>query len=461
MPHLTLEDLKKLNGFKFESLVEFDQVSRVCIDSRIIERGDLYVAIKGNNFDGHSFIKEAFAKGAKAVLVNKRKASQIVKENEETNIFSVSDTTKALGELARIWRFKLKCDVLALTGSVGKTTTKELIASILSTKFKTQKTFANNNNHIGVPLTIFSAGDEIEKLVLECGSNHPGEIEYLAEIAQPDYALITMIGDSHLEFLINRNGVFKEKKSLFDVTLKREGKIFVNLDDKYLRKYANVKNAVAYSFVEKKANYFGEILSFDKLYRPKIRINKGQKIFQARLPLFGESAAQNFLAAFAVCSELGVSFSEIKKALKELKPIDKRLKVLDINTSIIIEDYYNANPQSMKEALRCLAHIKKERKIAILGDMFELGEVALKEHVNLKKPIIDANVNSLFLIGKNMKNLYEKIKNNKNIETKYFSNREKMKEYLLSVDFKNSAVLIKGSRGMKMEDFLEIVKQKL
>lgn len=461
MPTLLLKDLESLNGFKTVNLKSFESCNGVSIDTRTISQGNIFVAIKGKNFDGHNFVGDALSKGASAVVVNKTKAKKILSDYPEADIFSVPDTVKAFGELAKIWRFKLNCEVIALTGSVGKTTTKEIIAALLERKYRVQKTVGNNNNHIGVPLTIFSANDEVEKLVLECGTNHPGEIEYLAKIANPDISLITMIGDSHLEFLKNRLGVFNEKRKLFDAALDRKGKIIVNLDDKYLRKYANKNGAKTYSFENKNADYYGEILKYDKFYRPKIRISKGDKKFEAKLPLYGEAAAKNFLAAFAVCSEAGLSFKHIKSAIKNLRSFDKRMNVVELNGTIIIEDHYNANPQSMSEALKFLGNIKTKRKIAALGDMFELGESSQKEHKNLKKAVIDAKVDEIFLIGKNMKYLYEELIKKTSIKVRHFSSREKLKEALEKEDLKNSAILVKGSRGMKMEEFLEVVKQKL
>ena len=226
---INLTDIFNLKNSVIYNPDNFKAVSKVSIDSRTIKANSIYVALKGNKFDGHNFVKEAVSKGAIAIIINKNRLTSF--DNLNCTIITVPNTTIAYGELAQKFRNKFNGKLISITGSNGKTTTKEILATILSEKFKTNKTLANNNNHIGVPKTIFSIKKGTEVLVLEHGTNHFGEIDYTANIAKPNYAVITNIGDSHLEYLIDTNGVYKEKSSLFNETLSNGGTIFVNTDD--------------------------------------------------------------------------------------------------------------------------------------------------------------------------------------------------------------------------------------
>ena len=233
---ITLEDLFNLESAVLYNPDSFRTLRNVSIDSRNIPGSCLFIAIKGERFDGHDFIENAVTNGAEAVLVNKKKLNKL--GEIDIPVVAVEDTVKALGELAGVWRKKLSTKIIGITGSAGKTSTKEMVAMLLSTKYKVNKTIANHNNHIGVPLTLFSTNEKHDVLVAELGTNHFGEIEYTANIALPDYAMITNIGDSHLEFFLNRKGVLKEKSALFKATAEMNGTLFINEDDKLLKKTA-------------------------------------------------------------------------------------------------------------------------------------------------------------------------------------------------------------------------------
>ena len=256
----------------------YKSASGASIDTRTIKRGELFIALKGEHFDGHDFVNEAVKIGANAVVINEEKYSEF--ENLSVPVITVKDTTIALGDLAEIWREKLTAKIIGITGSSGKTTTKEILASLLSMKYKVNKTVANNNNHIGVPLTILSTNNSHEVLVAELGSNHFGEISYSANILQPDYALITNIGDSHLEFLENRNGVLKEKVSLFEATLSRKGYLFVNNDDKMLKKiFPKYLNRISFGF-SKNSDVKGKILSCSDMGNVNLEIIRIKKLLK-------------------------------------------------------------------------------------------------------------------------------------------------------------------------------------
>lgn len=454
--HLNIEDIFNIPTAVIYNPDMFKSIYHVSINSRNIKKNSLFIAIKGERFDGHDFINEVVKRGASAIVINEKKFKKI--NDLEIPVITVKDTTLALGEIAKLWRAKLKTKIIGITGSAGKTTTKEILAALLSEKFKVNKTVANNNNHIGVPLTILSTNEKHQVLVAELGTNHFGEIPYSAVIASPDLALITNIGDSHLEYLKNRNGVFKEKSALFNETLKRTGKVFINNDDKILKEFGKtVKGKVTFALKEK-ADYKAIIKGYDKFAKPQIEIGNKKKSFVATLPLSGEKNVLNFTAAFAIASELGLTNSQIQKAVKKIKSYNKRLEIKNYKTFTLIDDTYNANPDSMKSALEILDKIEsRKKKIAVLGDMFELGSESKLKHIALASFINKTNVAEVYSIGKMMKLMNQKL-NEKIKVQKHFADREMLKRFLKSLDINNSAILIKGSRGMKMEEFVSIIE---
>lgn len=454
--HLTIEDIFNIPTAVIYNPDVFKSIYHVSIDSRNIEKNTLFIAIKGDRFDGHDFIEDAVKKGVAAVLISEKYFKKI--KDLDIPVITVKDTVIALGDAAKIWRSKLKTKVIGITGSAGKTTTKEIIATLLSEKFKVNKTFANNNNHIGVPLTILSTNEKHDVLVAELGTNHFGEIPYTSAILSPDLGLITNIGDSHLEYLKNRKGVFKEKSALLNEAIKRGGKVFINNDDKILKEYGKtVKNKITYSLNEK-ADYKVSIKGYDKVARPQIEIKKNKNTFAVTLPVSGEKNVLNFTAAYAIASELGLTSTQILKAVKKLTSYNKRLEINNYKKFTVINDTYNANPDSMKSALEILNKIDlHKRKIAVLGDMFELGKESKSKHLGLANFINNTKVDEVYSIGKMMKFMNQKL-NGKTKVHKHFSNRESLKKYLQAFDINNSVVLIKGSRGMKMEEFVSVIE---
>jgi UDP-N-acetylmuramoyl-tripeptide--D-alanyl-D-alanine ligase len=453
---LTIEDFFQLKSAVLYDAEKIKPVTKVAIDSRNVPSGSLFIAIKGDKFDGHDFIIDAVNKGAVVVLINGDKLSSL--ENIDVPVITVSDTTLALGELAAIWRRKLETKVIGITGSAGKTTTKEMIFTLLSGKYKVNKTLGNNNNHIGVPLTLFSTERSHDYLVLELGTNHFGEIKYTAEIAKPDYAIITNIGNSHLEFLKDRRGVFEEKAALLNVTASNNGTLFINNDDPLLFG-ANKKYSRRFTFgLEKKSDVKGEIAGYTAEGKPIVNISYKGKSSSFEVPLYGEQSAKNFLAAAAIAYKIGLRSEEIKRRLKKIQAVDKRLNVQRMNNFILINDTYNANPDSMEMSLQLLAQIKKyNNRVAILGDMFELGKQSRELHEKLSGVIVRNKINSVYTVGKMMKHLYPILKAKK-IDAIHFNDRGALNNFLKEKSFTNSIVLVKGSRGMKMEEFVETIK---
>jgi UDP-N-acetylmuramoyl-tripeptide--D-alanyl-D-alanine ligase len=456
---LTIEDFFNLPTAVLYGFERFKNVYNVSIDSRSVKRDSLFVAIKGEKFDGHNFVSDAVKNGAIAVAINEETLSHF--DTINVPIITVKDTTIALGYIAKVWRRKLSARVIGITGSAGKTTTKEILAAILISKFRVNKTLANNNNHIGVPLTILNTNEKHQVLIAELGTNHFGEIEYSANILQPDYALITNIGDSHLEFLKDRKRVYKEKSALYDITVSGNGLIFINSDDKYLKtSYLNYPQRVIYGF-SGGYNISGKILDYDEVGKPIVEISYKQKKFKAILPAYGKQSANSFLAAVSVALKLGLSEKEIISGLWKFKSIDKRLNVRKFSNAILIDDTYNANPDSTKAAIELVSKIKShKKKIVILGDMLELGDKEIQLHKNISKFLIRNNIDVVYTIGKLMGYLDDGL-NNSDIIHRHFKNKNSLMKHLSGYNFEDSVVLVKGSRGMKMEEFVTVIETKL
>lgn len=455
---LNIEDLFELSGSEIFNPDDFIDTAFVSIDSRNIKKNSIFIAIKGEKFDGHSFINEAVQNGASTVIINRSNYKKY--KNLNQTIVTVEDTVKTLGELAARWRNKLNAKVISITGSNGKTSTKDMLFDILSTKFKVNKTTANNNNHIGVPLTLLATDNSYDYLILEQGTNHFGEIEYTANIARPDYSLITNIGDSHLEFLVDRNGVLEEKEKLFAATELNNGTVFINCDDKLLKGIRKKYSRTVTFGIKSACDFTGDILGYSDDGRSNLSIKIKNLSIETVLPLYGSANAKNFLACTAVAYSLGMSPEEIKKAAEKLVPASKRLSVKIKNDHIIIDDTYNANPASFENAIELLRKIKKHKnKILVIGDMFELGKSAFEKHMGLYKVIQKARISRVICIGEMMKYLSMKL-NEIGITSQHFQNRNELAGFIQKLELKNTVVLFKGSRGMKMEEFFDLTDRR-
>ncbi len=431
------------------------EITSVSTDSRKIVPGALFVAIKGEKFDGHEFVRHVIEAGAAAVLVNDDRADEFM--NSGVTLLSAKDTIQAYGEIARIYRRLRRFKVVALTGSNGKTSTKEILHSFFSHRYKTFATGSNNNNHIGVPLTILSAPADTEYLILEIGTNHFGEIEYSAGIAVPDYGVILNIGDSHLEYLINRHGVRKEKEALLKAAEANNGTVFINLDDPQLAplvsKYGRVRT---FSFGSE-ADYKGKIMGFTNDVKTILNIFSPAGKFDVIVPLPGENNAKNMLAAIAIGMECGLTPQDIIAAAGKITPAKGRLNRIETSEFSVVDDTYNANPGSMKAAFDYLGRDKtRSTKMAVLGDMFELGENAPEMHAALAKYIKQNEISKVFLTGENMRHLADKLSGMK-IENRHFSDKSDLAAYLLNINMQDAIILVKGSRGMKMEEIVKVL----
>lgn len=450
MLNLTLKEITQLaggelNNEKFEDLV----INDVSIDTRTLNQDDLYIPIIGENFDGHKFIDSAIMKGAKAIFSEQGK---FVKD--DFPIIYVNDTTEALQEFSSKYRQSLDIKIIAITGSNGKTSTKDLISKILEEKYTVSKTIGNLNNHIGLPLTLLKFNKDTNIGVVEMGTDGFGQIEVLSKIARPDIAIITNIGDSHLEELKTKENIAKEKLHIIDY-LAEDGVFYYNLDDPILTsEYKKLnKNIRDISFgKDPKADYRLNIIESN---------NKGS-LFTLNddfynLTLIGKHQVYNASVAIAVAEEMGIEEDKIKHALLENEASSMRTELMNMNGFDILNDSYKSNPQSLLTALDTLSILDGYRnKIAILGDMLELGENEEELHRNIGRQIDPNNLDYLLLFGPLSKYIYEEaVKVMGENRVFYFDNKDKLVDKAKYIIKKGDIVLVKASRSMHLEEIIE------
>ena len=416
----------------------FLKCSKVSIDTRKIETNSFFVAIKGERFDANTFAKEALEKGASFVVIDN--ANYYIDERT----ILVNDSLETLQELAKFHRQFLNIPIIALTGSNGKTTTKELINVVLSKKFDTKATVGNLNNHIGVPLTLLSFTKETQIGIVEMGANHQKEIEFLCEIAQPDYGYITNFGKAHLEGFGGVEGVIKGKSEMYTYLKSNNKLVFVNLDDEIQNQKSVAFKRITFSQKDKSATVFIE----NVMANPFVKIKTlGVEINSHLIGLYN---ANNINAAITIGHHFEVPVSDIKTAIESYVPENNRSQLLTKGTNEIILDAYNANPSSMLVALENFIQLDKTNKCIIIGDMYELGEESLAEH----KAIVNfLNSNSDFDCHFVGKDFFANSIQKENFH--FYPTFEDFTKYLTSVRPEHKTLLIKGSRGMALERTLE------
>ncbi len=419
-------DIKKLYNLYKKSYT-------VSTDTRSIDKGSLFFALKGERFNGNTYAKTAIQKGASYAIIDEEKYAI------NDSYILVKDVLKTLQQLAKYHRKQLKIPFIGLTGSNGKTTTKELINAVLETKYNVCATKGNLNNHIGVPLTILSVDPSIEIAIIEMGANHLKEIKFLCAIAQPDFGYITNFGKAHLEGFGSEEGVIKGKSELYDYLRKNNKKVFLNPTDK--RMVIQAKGI--------------ETILIDTEYtciikRQFIEIkHKTKTSYKLKSQLIGEYNLSNILAAISIGKAFDISFRKIKKGIESYSPSNNRSQKIKKDSNTIILDAYNANPSSMKAAITNFFAIETaKKKVLILGDMFELGIHSAAEHQNIVNTILDRNENyQLLVFGINFNNTIHDKSYVKYIDTNAFNEN--------SEQIKDSYILIKGSRGMALEKILK------
>lgn len=429
-----------------------ETISSVSIDSRVVKRYDVFFAVKGANHDGHNFVSQAFKHGAACAVVQKKVA--VVSDKP---LLLVGDTIQALGELARFIRSNSFCKVIAITGSVGKTTTKNMLNHILSGKFKCFAAPKSYNNNIGVPLTVFNAPDDCEFIIAELGSNHPGEIKYLSHIIQPDIAVITTICPAHLEGFGSIEEIIKEKVSIMS-GLKQDGKLFIN-GNKELIDYCRSQNLTFKTF--------GTAKNCD-IYVENIRLSGDRSDcvvdnVTVNLPLAGRANVENAAAAWAVCRYLGLSAVQFARSIADIKPVDMRLEIVEFGPVTVINDCYNANPGSMENALQTLsllAQQRRKRPVFVFGRMGELGAESQKLHAQLGRRIVHYKI-PLVLTTEGDSAVAAQTADKSadfNISVKVFDDVARLVDNLHKFIQPDDIILVKASRSEHFEAVVERLK---
>ena len=422
----------------------------VTMDSRKACENCLFVCIKGERVDGHDFIGDVFSKGAAAVLCDH------IPETACEGVYIVAENTvEALQRLAEWYRGTLSVKVVGISGSVGKTSTKEMVASVLSAGFKVLKTQGNYNNEIGLPLTVLSIEPSHEVAVLEMGISDFGEMRLLARIARPDICVITNIGQSHLEALKTRDGILKAKTEMFEYR-NPDGPIFLNGDDDKLSTVTDVSGTkpVFYGFSENNFAHPENVESLG-LAGTKMTVCLGDNKFDAKIKMIGNHMVMNAMAASLIGEYLGMSNEKIREGLENAETIGGRSHLIAHGSGFVIDDCYNAAPTSMKAAVDSLC-LAKGRKVAILGDMFELGEDTESMHRDMGVYAVSKPIDKLICVGTISKNMYEGAKGTKSAcEVVYYETMEGLMERLEAEILPDDNVLVKASNGMHFSKLVE------
>ena len=450
MNNITLEKILKVcNGsFYGDNNLLNTSVSGITIDSRKVEEGFLFIPIKGERYDGNDFIDSAYEKKAICCLTEKRP-----KTNNHPYIL-VDSCFQAFKDLAEYYRSLFSAKVIAITGSVGKTTTKEMAVSILSQKYRVLKTQGNYNNEIGLPLTLLNIKEDCEVVVLEMGMNNFGEISRLSKMARPDVCVLTNIGVSHIENLKSREGILKAKTEIFEY-MNKDGTVILNGDDDMLSTLKNSKlNAVFYGICNTNDIYADKIIDMG-LEGTNCNIHFSDNNINVHIPSPGKHMIYNSLAAAAVGKALGLSNEEIKKGIETSVPASNRMNITKGDDITIINDVYNASPASVNAAIDVLCY-SAGRKVCILGDMFELGEHSAQFHYDVGQYAALKNIDLIICAGNMAKHIsLGAIENGNGCTVVYFYNQDIMINAISNLILKDDTVLVKASRGMQFENTVE------
>lgn len=413
------------------------QHSSVQTDTRKLKPGEIFFALKGPNFNGNLFAKQALELGAAYAVVDE-------KSDADERLIMVDDALETLQQLAKHHRQQFNIPFIAITGSNGKTTTKELVSSVLAKHYKTYTTQGNLNNHIGVPLTLLSIKQDAGIAVIEMGANHQGEIASYCNYTLPTHGIITNCGKAHLEGFGGIEGVRKGKGELYNFLKIHNGTAIINWDDHYLQEMSKGINRLV-KYGTKQGNFIGEVVKSEPYL--EVRITKGISVDIIKTHLVGEYNLPNVLCAVATGKFFGVADEKIKAAIEKYVPGNSRSQMIVQGSNRIILDAYNANPSSMKAAIENFAKLKANKKILLLGAMMELGNESLNEHRYIIELIKQNGFKEVVLVGGD----YEKI----NHPFTYFNTSAEAKDWFKQQQFVNSHILIKGSRSMQMEKVLE------
>lgn len=458
---LTLDDFYRSGGDWFGN-PPIEPIESVTIDSRHCSNNSVFFALKGINQDGHDFILTALEKGATVIVYSKPEYDSVFKEKNRLGI-RVADPLNYIQDLAKRVMRKIDFQVLGITGSNGKTTTKEMVAHVLSNKYHVHKTTGNMNNHLGVPLTIFDLDKSHNFFIVEMGMNHAGEIWTLCEIAMPNAGLITNVGTAHIEFFGTQDKIADAKGELFSYLRKKKGFLFVNADDPYLLKQIKkTSSASFYGISNSEASVKAFNITADDVscFTFQWIDEKSGKTGTVKLQIPGLHQVYNALSAVAVGLRYGIQPNTICESLNSFKAHSNRMEIKKINNLTIVSDCYNANSDSMKAGLKTLSEMKtNRRKVSVLGDMFELGELSPSLHKEIGQLINQLNIDVVITIGEQTRFLNEAIKE-KNINKFHFLTVDEALKWLDNNTKKDDIIYIKASRGMKLEHITQYLEAK-
>lgn len=450
MESLYLKEIIDAVGGKCSSLYNNVLINEINIDSRKIKNGDLFIALEGEVYDGHDFIDKAICNGASAVIVSKTAAA-----SQQVPVIQVNDTLKALGQIATFYRQKFSQPVIAVTGSVGKTSTKDMIAAVLSAKYNIHKSQGNFNNHIGMPLTILGLENSHNAMVVEMGMRGLGEIRELTHIARPSIAVITNIGITHIERLGSRENILKAKLEIVE-GLDKDGVLILNANDPLLSHVdKSIAKKVVYAGVDTDADYAAYSIIDRGEEGVSFKVKLGGKEYDVLIPAVGIHNVYNALFGIACGIELGMSPEEILTGISSYRSGKMRLNIIEKDGIKFINDCYNASPDSMKAGLQVLKSIAcGSRCFAILGNMFELGEIASTAHYDVGKMCSNLGISFCAIMGENAGDVARGVGDTNKF--KVFDTHKEIVRFMKGILKKGDVVLIKGSRAMEMERVLEL-----
>ena len=436
---------------------KFKECGVVTTDTRTLKGGEMFFALKGENFDGNEYALKALELGARYAVVS---ASAEVAKSDDPRLVKVEDTLKTLQELARWHRSMVfvggkHLPVVALTGTNGKTTTKELVRAVLSVKYNVTATEGNLNNSIGVPLTLLKVDGATQIAVVEMGASHPGDIKELVDIALPNFGLITNVGKAHLLGFGSFEGVKATKGELYDYLRRTADKAFINVDNPHLCQMASDRNMqhdperAESLLIPYGLEYQGAKVLPSSEEHPFLRIELEEITINTNL--VGSYNADNVMAALAVGKQFGVTLEEAVKAIESYVPSNNRSQMTKTERNTLIVDAYNANPTSMAAALENFSNVSADCKVAMLGDMLELGEDSLAEHVNVIRSVASRALNQTYFVGKEFTSASQTLAESELSGMQFFATSDELAEHLSQHQLSGATVLIKGSRGSRME----------
>lgn len=453
MLELNLQEIVKATKGALLKEADVKEIKAVSTDTRKIEEGTMFIALKGENFNGNNYVLDAFNKGAKIAIVDEVKCD-LNELKEDVALIKVKNTGRALMDLAKFYREKLGLKVVGITGSAGKTSTKDLVAAVLSDKYKVFKTKGNFNNEIGLPLMILELDSTYDVAILEMGMRGLGQIKELAEIASPDLGIITNIGISHIEILKTRENILKAKMEIATFFDKNNTLVVCGNDD-FLgalpeAQYKIVKTGVGENFEIGAKNIALEELS------SKFTVYDGEKEEEFSLDMPGEHNISNLMLGIAIAKELGVSFEEMKRGLKNIEATSMRLELIKKDGFSILNDCYNSSPVAVKSAIDVMKNIEGKRRIAVLGTMRELGHKSEEAHMEIGKYAKENGIEKVLCFG----DFSENIKEGYGEGCTVYENKEELIKDLLNIICEGDIILVKASRSLKFEEITKALLEK-